>query len=298
MAITKATCSLLFYSKKIGVSFKETLMLGRLHLYCSRKDIADAIEKYKNNEKEIKDVRFTDEYSEPLFGILGAEKIDSMDFSSYENASILHDLNLPIGDKLKNKFTAIVDGGTIEHVFNFPVAIKNCMKALKVGGHYIGITPANNQMGHGFYQFSPELLFRVFSDDNGFKIKKMMINVHAGEDGPWYEVADPAKVNNRVMLVNNLPVSLMVIAEKVAEKNIFDIIPQQLDYVNTWSAHTSLVENKVQANESKAKFLYRKLLPNRIKIILRNIYNTLTVEKSKDEFIGDFNPEHFIKTEI
>ena len=269
-----------------------------MNLYTSHEDIISDINKYKTNDKEISDVKFTDEYSEPLFEILGAEKTDSMDFSSYENATILHDLNLPIPDELKNKYSVVIDGGTIEHVFNFPVAIKNCMEALKTGGHYIGISPANNQMGHGFYQFSPELYYRIFCDSNGFKIKKMFINISTGTDIHWYEVADPAIVNNRVMLVNNLPVSLLIIAEKIAEKNIFETIPQQVDYTNTWNSHTSIKENKMQANESKLKFLYRKLFPKRLKIILRNVYNIIYVEKSEDKFIGEFNPKHFIKTEI
>ena len=298
MALTKNDCTLLFFSKKLGVSFKETLMIGRLNLYASQQDIKNAIQKYKTNEKEIKDVKFTDEYSEPLFEILGADKIDSIDYSAYENASIIHDLNLPIPDDMKNKYSAIVDGGTIEHVFNFPVAIKNCMNALKIGGHYIGITPANNQMGHGFYQFSPELYFRIFSEDNGFRIKKMLINVTVGEDTNWYEVADPKVVNSRVMLMNNFPISLIIIAEKFAEKEVFKIIPQQLDYANTWNAYNSIKENKIQSNESRMKFLYRKLFPKRIKIILRNIYNIIFVEKIKDNFIGEFNPDHFIKTEL
>lgn len=298
MAITTNDCTLLFYSKKLGVSFTETLMIGRQHLYASHQDINNSIQKYKTNEKEIKEVRFIDEYSEPLFEILGAEKIDSIDYSSYENATIVHDLNLPVPGQLKNKYSAVIDGGTLEHVFNFPAAIKNCMNVLKTGGHYIGISPANNQMGHGFYQFSPELYFRVFSEENGFKIKKMLINTSLGSETSWYEVADPKTVNSRVMLVNNFPVSLMIISEKIAEKEVFETTPQQLDYTNTWNAHRSIVENKIQGNESKVKFWYRKLIPKRIKIILRNIYDTFFVEKTKDEFIGEFNPKHFIKIEI
>ena len=299
MALTTNDCTLLFYSKKIlNVSYKETLMLGRLNLNATREDIKKCIAKYQSNVKDIDAVKFPDEYSEPLLEILGGEKIDSMDLSAYENATVLHDLNLPVGDELKNKYSVVIDGGTIEHVFNFPVAIKNSMEMLKVGGHYIGITPANNAMGHGFYQFSPELYFRVFSEENGFKIKKMLISVTIESETHWYEVADPKDVNNRVMLVNNIPVSLMIVAEKIAEKEIFAIIPQQLDYANTWNAHASLVENKVQQNESKIKFLYRKTVPKRLKIIFRNIYDIIFVEKSKNEFIGEFNPRHFIRTEI
>src|ERR1035437_4455666 len=227
MAITSNDCKLLFYAKSLNVSYEQTLTLGRLQLYAKKSDIVDCINKYKNNTKEINEVNFVDEYSEPLLEILGAKKIDSIDFSNYENVSIVHDLNLPIEQKYYNQYSTIIDGGTIEHVFNSPVAIKNCMEMLKIGGHYIGITPANNQMGHGFYQYSPELYYRVFSEENGFVVKKMLIATRNTEENEnLYEVLDPKKVNSRVMLQNDQPVSLMVIAEKIQNTTIFEKIPQ------------------------------------------------------------------------
>jgi hypothetical protein len=298
MAINKNDCALLFYAKTLGVNYSETLTLGRLSLFASQGDVENIIRRYNNNEKSITAVNFVDEYSEPVFELLGAQKIESMDFSAYEKATIIHDLNLPIPSEVNNRFSVVVDGGTVEHVFNFPVAIKNCMQAVKVGGHYIGISPGNNQMGHGFYQFSPELYFRVFSEANGFRVKKMLINVSVGDTTAWYEVGDPKTVNSRVALTNNLPVTLMVVAEKMAEKTIFETTPQQIDYVNTWDAHQSIVDNKMVGNESKLKFLYRKLVPKRLKIIIRNIYDIFVVEKTKDTFIGEFNPKHFRKVDI
>ena len=96
------------------------------------------------DEDEFKD----NEYSEPLFKNLGASKIDSMDNSSYEGATVLHDLNLPVAEDMKNKYTVIFDGGTLEHIFNFPIAIKNCMQMLRLGGHIISFTPANNPVSY------------------------------------------------------------------------------------------------------------------------------------------------------
>ncbi|WP_051358088.1 hypothetical protein [Rubidibacter lacunae] len=104
---------------------------------------------------------------------LGAESIDSFDYSGYEGATCEHDFNQPISEDYHARYTVAIDGGTLEHVFNFPVAIANCMRMVEVGGHYLGLTPSNNLMGHGFYQFSPELYFRVLSPENGFSIEKM-----------------------------------------------------------------------------------------------------------------------------
>jgi len=37
------------------------------------------------------------------------------------------------------------------------------MRLVKVGGTVMIATTANNHLGHGFYQFSPEWGFRTFS---------------------------------------------------------------------------------------------------------------------------------------
>lgn len=58
-----------------------------------------------------------------------------MDISAYENADIIFDLNNPnLTNELKNRFDYILDGGTTEHVFDYPQALRNIVKMLKVGG--------------------------------------------------------------------------------------------------------------------------------------------------------------------
>ena len=300
MALTKNCSTFLFYAKSLGVSFDKTLMLGRLNLYVSKEDIQADIARFKNNAKRPEEVQFTDEYSEPLFEILGASKTDSMDFSDYEKASIIHDLNQPVPEQYKNRFSAIVDGGTIEHVFNFPVAIKNCMEMLQVGGHYIGITPANNTMGHGLYQFSPELLYNIFREENGFAVKKMIIVTQEtnGNTSAWYEVQDPRKAKSRVLLTNTKPTYLMVLAEKKSIQPIFQKPPQQSDYEMVWNISEALQSNKKPQNESRLKFLYRRFTPRPLKILAHNIYDLFTKEEVVNEDLGKINAEHFKKMDI
>ncbi len=102
---------------------------------------------------------------------MGATRIESIDKADYEEATILHDMNQPVPDQLKGSFSLVFESGTLEHVFNFPQSIKNCMEMVRVGGHFVGITIANNLMGHGFYQFSPELYYRVLSPEMGSRWK-------------------------------------------------------------------------------------------------------------------------------
>ncbi|MBK5272753.1 MAG: hypothetical protein JJE22_17270, partial [Bacteroidia bacterium] len=237
MAILANCSKFLFYSKTLGASFEKTLMLGRLELYVTQNEIRNQISFFGNNEKKIDEIKFPDKYAEPLFQILGASVVDSIDYSDYEHATIIHDLNNPFPDNLKNKYTVVMDGGTIEHVFNFPMAIRNCMEALQPGGHYIGITPANNLMGHGFYQFSPELYFRVFSPEFGFMVKKICLVTQDsnGQFSDWYEVTDPVKVRNRIMITNSKQTYLMVLAQKTQTVDLKNFIPLQSDYETRWA---------------------------------------------------------------
>ncbi|MES1219056.1 MAG: hypothetical protein ABUT20_26350 [Bacteroidota bacterium] len=300
MAITANCSSFLFFSKLHGASFEKTLTLGRLNLYASKENILADIRKFKNEVVDVEKFKFPAEYSEPIFQILGASEIDSMDYSDYENATIIHDLNSPIPENLKNKFTAVVDGGTIEHIFNFPMAIRNCMEMLKTGGSYIGITPANNIMGHGFYQFSPELYFNIFSEANGFKVVKMLIvTQHVdGTYSSWYEVANPRQLKSRITLTNSKPTFLMVFAQKIEEKLLFEKTPQQSDYEMVWDIKESMKGNKAQEQSGWLKHMYRKFTPRPLKVLAHNVYNLFTKQEIIDEDLGQINERHFKKIEI
>lgn len=179
MGIEITQLHFLMSSQKAGVSLKKSVMLGRQDLLLRPSEIKNIFNQYNMSvdSEEIEHI-LNDEnhFAEPLFVKLGAEVIDSIDCMPFEGATIVHDMNLPLPEKLKNSYSLVFDGGTLEHVFNFPQSIKNCMEMVKVDGHFMSVTPCNNMMGHGFYQFSPELFFRVFCEENGFVVEGMFIN--------------------------------------------------------------------------------------------------------------------------
>jgi SAM-dependent methyltransferase len=274
-------------------------MLGRLKFYTGFDDFEKILTKYPNviNDQYSRSL-FKDEYSEPLFRLLGADDIQSMDYSDYEQATILHDLNVPVESSLHGKFSCVIDSGTLEHVFNYPVAIKSCMQMLRKGGHFIGISPANNQLGHGFYQFSPELIYRVFSEENGFRIVKLFLSVEEEGDTHWYEVPDPQKVKSRIEVVNSVPLFIRFIAEKIEEKDVFKQLPVQSDYVSTWDSVKSIKTGDAKKAGGTLSYLYKKLLPYRVKVVLRNLYNIYKVDKIDSPHLGNINSEHFRKVEL
>ena len=108
------------------------------------------------------------------------------------------------------------------------------MQMTRVGGHFISVNGTNNYSGHGFYQFSPELMFRVLSPENGFEVSDMLI-WERDTNGPTYRVADPAIVRSRVMPHTHRRTLLMVIAKRTHQAPIFSNTPQQSDYSVDWA---------------------------------------------------------------
>lgn len=291
MGIEQNSARLLVFAKRQGASFERSAMLGRQQLLLSERQMQRAFRMFGEeiSMDEIKDGLLKDKsrYAEPFFRRLGAETVDSFDNSDFEQATHLHDFNQPIPDELKNRYTVLFDGGCIEHVFNFPVAIKNCMEMLQVGGHFISSTPANNLFGHGFYQFSPELLYRVFSKENGFEVTAMI----AAEDfkrPKWYAVKDPDVVRSRVILSNSMPVYLHVIAKKIAEVPIFSKSPQQSDYVARWIANAETSLNPSADKDSLTERLKDKL-PTSMRFGLLRLYQRLQYGFNKKYFVR-FDP--------
>ena len=228
----------LLYAQRLGVNFEHTAMIGRQSLDLTKTELRESLRNFGHSvDNQAIDKIFVSRngYAEPLLTQLGAHTIHSFDYSRYEGATHVHDMNIAIPPEYAGRYSVVLDGGSLEHVFNFPVAIKNCMEMLRIGGHYLSITPANNFMGHGFYQFSAEIYFSVFTEQNGFE----MLSLIAFEDRPkatWYAVKSPRESNSRILLVNDAPVYLLVVAKKLTNKNIFDSWPQQSDYVTTWNS--------------------------------------------------------------
>ena len=249
----------LLFARRLGVSFEKTATIGRQELLVSPATLRQNLRLF-DIELSVADTEklFADanNFAEPFLKLLGAAEVVSFDASDYENASIRHDFNQPIPNEFKGKFTTVLDGGTLEHIFNFPTAIRNCMEMVAEGGHFLAITPANNHLGHGFYQFSPELFFRVVSAQNGFELEKLII-FEESSGCPWFEVADPDFVKERVTLINGVSTMMLIIARKIATVDIFAVAPQQSDYVSVWAGNAVSSQNATRPRRSPLSVIRR-----------------------------------------
>jgi hypothetical protein len=230
MGFNIKTTELLIESKKLGINLASVATLGRQTLNGSFVEFQKLFKRLGFDQDQIREIISRENrYSEPFLKTLGAGEIDTFDASDYEGASQVWDMNLPISEDFKEKYSLMIDSGSLEHIFNFPQAMKNCMEMVKLDGHMIGVTPANNFFGHGFYQFSPELFFRVFTKANGFELVKMWL-FFPESSSPVFEVKDPMEVRSRVSFRNSKETFLFYVAKRTEIKAIFATAPQQSDY--------------------------------------------------------------------
>ena len=148
MGLDSNACRLLLLAKRRGAVFTQTLTLGRLALRLNRRMMRRIFDEFSIPTSEPCLARvFSDPlgFSEPFLHELGAKRIDSVDATNYEGASIVQDLNSGLPQSSLGKYDAVIDGGTLEHVFNFPAAFKGSMSSLRVGGCFLlppnAITP-------------------------------------------------------------------------------------------------------------------------------------------------------------
>jgi SAM-dependent methyltransferase len=219
-------------ARRSGVSFERSATLGRQYTAVSGRRLVQLYA--AGGLQPGRPPRVFRGYAEPILRDLGAREVVSIDASAYEGATCLHDLNHPIPDCLADRFSMVLDSGTLEHIFNFPVAIRNCMRMVKEGGHLLLVTPTNNEAGHGFYQFSPELLFRVLAPEFGFNVEQMLLREVGLRRKAWYEVADPGVVCARAQYRTRSVAYLYVRARRVGPVPAFDPAPQQSDYAARW----------------------------------------------------------------
>ncbi|MBX7156822.1 MAG: class I SAM-dependent methyltransferase [Verrucomicrobiae bacterium] len=237
----------LIAARQQGASFNQVITVGRPEVGINLNLLENELKQYRFPlKKSIRDLWTKEPYfAEPIFEALGAQSISTLDASNFMGANTIHDMNLPLPNSLKNRFDIVYDTGSLEHIFNFPVAIKNCMEMLKENGRLIIHTTANNCMGHGFYQFSPELFYRIFSEENGFEVERLILHP-VGPYGKWYQANDPKTIKCRVELISLRPIYLLLQARKIVSRTLFETSPQQSDYQAAWdnTATYSLTSKK------------------------------------------------------
>ena len=278
MGMTFQTFDLLKNNIKEYGKLGDVLTLGRLGNKIDKKKL-----KILGLEKEKP---FFEEYSERIFTeYFGANSVDSIDNSEFEGANIIHDMNMSL--KIINKqYDTIIDFGTSEHIFNINQNLINISNLCKSGGRIIHCLPANNQCGHGFWQFSPELFFSLYTELNGYESTSLYLIDEYDDKNYWKIHKNPKK--QRLELNSFTPLYIFVSTIKKLEKVSQNA--QQSDYEYTWANKLNYMPNHTYKKSSlsirwkkmkddikfffRSNFIFRKLfsLHENKRLFLKNFY--------------------------
>lgn len=262
MGINTSFARLLARAKTQGTVFSDTLTIGRQSLTIPSQEVPGLASQLGLTAfANIAEDSFAEGF---LKSFLCASSVRSMDYSAYQDADIVHDLNQPIPDELRGAFDTLIDGGSIEHIFDIKQVLSNYMGLVKRNGNIFLMTTANNLCGHGFYQFSPEFFYRVFDPSNGFEtlevalIESPLLSVERSRHTLCFHANDPSVVGKRIQLVNCRPTMIFVHAQKTSDIEPFSNPPLQSDYSEVkWE--TKRIESGPEAarqSSDKAEFSY------------------------------------------
>jgi SAM-dependent methyltransferase len=198
-----------------------------------------------------------------LFRMMGFAAVESLDYSDYEGATHVVDLNSDnLSPDLVGQFDVVLDSGTIEHVFHVPNALKNTLSLAKEGGRVIFLSPSSNHVDHGFYMYSPTL-FVDYLLANGLRIETCYF-IRCSPNGrrPWqaYRYDRESWRQFSIGVLDNRPYMVFVVATRVPGSSL-DKIPQQTLYRERWNASISVASKR----------------HDRLKLILRQIPGALAL---------------------
>jgi hypothetical protein len=100
-----------------------------------------------------------------FFDMMGMDEYVDVDKFATDRPVLQLDLNLPVSDALHERFDLMIDGGTVEHIFDVRAVMQNVCSMTRIGGHVVHM--ATFQPDHGFYAFSPTLFYEFYLA-NGF----------------------------------------------------------------------------------------------------------------------------------
>ncbi len=249
MAISRSTATYLIEEAARRPFSGRLLTLGIQSVFLTEQAFeriaAEAGVSLRQRQDGVADAPENDISPDVFFGRLGFDAIVATDVNDYEDAALIFDLNDPaVPSDHAGQYDMVLDGGTLEHVFHLPNALKNIVDFTAIGGRIVHIGPSSNHLDHGFFMFSPTL-FADFYTANGLTILTQHLfryNPRLPIDAPYlywqYQPGallsvsggglGPGAFGNAVIAQKTDPVTEMR-------------IPQQRMYLDIWDDDTAII---------------------------------------------------------
>ncbi len=201
-------------------------------------------------------------YADDLFKTyFGSTRVDSIDNSDFENATLICDMNRLIDEKYEKQYDTVIDFGCLEHIYRATTALENCSRLCRTGGQIVHYLPANNACGHGFWQFSPELFFSLYSTENGYSNTEVFL-ADLTDLKHWYSVSKPA--NGKRVNVTTRNETYILVRTRLDTAGFHHENVQQSDYVHQWNSteggvrpKRSFSDRMMQSSQKRLRQLVR-----------------------------------------
>ncbi len=158
-------------AKMNGIQGKSIAMIGKQALNTNLNLLLSTVSAMGLDYDKTLAAKIMEDYrvdSYVFFKMLGFSEVHAVDYSDYEGADIIFDLNSKgaLPEELNGTFDYVINGGTIEHVFDIATAMANISQMIKPGGIVMHISPSEMWPNHGFYSISPTFFIDFYATNN------------------------------------------------------------------------------------------------------------------------------------
>jgi hypothetical protein len=181
-------------------------------------------------------------------------------------------LNKDVPADLYNRYDLIYDGGTSEHVFNFPKVLENYNRMLKVGGRIIHALPSSNFVDHGFYMFSPTVFVDYYASNKWDIINTFFIKHSFKNNKISIYSYEPSCFSRYSFGGFNKGMYEVFFVARKTDNSTFTASVQQGNYLRRWNI--SVQEKQVASNSTNSLLIKKisNLLPSKIRDKVRPYY--------------------------
>ena len=253
MGINKQTLEMLLNEndhKEISGNFlclgKHTVNVDRLHAIELFEKYGLPIEKLEDFYADKKFDTLTRHANETildndLLSCFSKANYNCLDRSSYEGATIIHDMNTPLPKNLHGRFDFIYNGSCMDNLFDPVSFIRNTSDMLKGAGRILHIECATGVPG-AYLMYSPEWFFSYYAINN-FRDCKVYVSVARDEGSnrhifdtdlytwqPFFNRQEGYSDIKACKSINGL-MHVIVLAEK-GEDSTSNLCPIQMQYLD------------------------------------------------------------------
>eukprot|EP01037_Dinobryon_pediforme_P018822 gene18822-19135_t len=206
--------------------FENTVTIGRQALVLKEDELATEL------NARIEDIK--GEYCEKLLrNCFGATSVDSVDYSDFEKATLILDMNKDLPEAHANQYNTVIDFGCLEHIYRVTTALENCSKLCK-----------------------PELFFSLYSSENGYSETEVFL-ADLRDVNHWFAVTRPSEGRRVDIITKNE--TYVLVRTVLGQSSYTHTNVQQSDYVYLWTPQDSSNKKRRSLSDRLVQSPLRKI---------------------------------------